>query len=75
VNTRILAKRSSFTRYANFSERNLFSRQNFVQQGMIDHLGGGHGFGDLLSLAREIDWELHAVGAASPRFSMQMSSR
>jgi hypothetical protein len=33
----VIAKRSSFARYANFSERNLFSRQNFVQQGMIDH--------------------------------------
>jgi hypothetical protein len=55
MNTQAIAKRSSFARYANFSERNLFSRQNFIQQGMIDHLGGAHGFGDLLSLAREID--------------------
>ena len=30
---------------------------------MIDHLGGGRGFGDLLSFACAIDEELHAVGA------------
>src|SRR5437870_7255598 len=29
---------------------------------MIDHLGGGQRFVDLLSLARKIDQELHAVG-------------
>lgn len=28
---------------------------------MIDHLGGGHGFGDLLSAARETHWESQAV--------------
>src|SRR5687767_2184950 len=29
---------------------------------MIDHLGGREGFRDLLSLAREVDQELHPVG-------------
>jgi len=44
-----------FARYANFSDRNLSSRQTFVQQGMIDPLGSGYGFGELLGLARDID--------------------
>jgi len=38
VNTHVVAMRSSYARFAMFSDRNLFSRQNFVQQGMIDHL-------------------------------------
>jgi len=40
----------------------LFGCQNFFQQRMIDHLGGGHGLGDLLRLALDIDEELHTVG-------------
>lgn len=42
-----------------------FGCQNFFQQRMIDHLGGGHGPGDLLRLAREIDEELHTVGMSA----------
>lgn len=38
-----------------------FSRENFVQRGMIDHRHGGRGFREVLTLAREIDSELQAV--------------
>src|SRR5438874_8013412 len=36
---------------------------------MIDHLGGGQRFVDLLSLARKIDQELHAVGLDAAVFA------
>lgn len=38
---------------------------------MIEHLGGGHGAGDLLSLAREIDEESHTVGVDVTVFALR----